>query len=676
MPTCRKSVANLIPIATLLLSGLSIGTPQQASAQAQACTVTSGSLSAAVQQFKTSCPGRTRVDCDPLGSGWQCSTETLPLQSQPRNTTAANPSSPSSGNEVLVIQAENASQTTGSGWSTESSLNGFSGPGYIVWRGSDDFRTSDSEPPAGVKAYDFKVKKAGTYQFTARVQARVGNGSAASDKDNDAWVKFTSGSTTSGVRGNAAKWTKFFVGGADESWKNYSSGEQYDPTFFTSIQRDLNVGTHRVLVGGRSARFAIDNVGLKLVRATGGTSNPTTPVQPSSPVVPAQPATPPTTGNCSAQGSSLADAISSYANDCSATARKDCDPIGNGRWLCSSDIIGSNSPTGVSGPVQPAPAPAPAPTQPQTPVSGSCTAQGTSLSQARANYANSCPTTPRKDCDPVSGGRWMCSSENIGNNAPSVAGSRDTGATPTPAAPTPTTARISENDLLALHYDNCPDRDDGHAIVAGKAVIDRVGISNTIVVNGSCGADIRNRYQPDSVNVLRAVWGDNWLDGFNQEASAVNTSADRWAATLSSGNEVWVAEGGPSDFTAKVLSRLGSAYPSLDRKRIRIIQHSSGTNFNEKFTSEPAITLVKQVADYRAIPNGNLANNGSADLNEKSEDFLNIARQSRYSSEWNAAFNYLNPSQKLDFSDTVEILYIINDTQTLTVNDFANRYLR
>ena len=132
------------------------------------------------------------------------------------------PSTPINSSSVLLIQAENASQTTGSGWSTERSLRGFSGTGYIVWRGSNDFRTSDSSPPTGQKAFDFDVKQAGTYQFTARVQARVGNGSAASDEDNDAWVKFTSGSATAGVRGNAAKWTKFFVSGEDEKWKNYS----------------------------------------------------------------------------------------------------------------------------------------------------------------------------------------------------------------------------------------------------------------------------------------------------------------------------------------------------------------------------------------------------------------------------------------------------------------------
>ena len=104
-----------------------------------------------------------------------------------------------------------------------------------MWRGSDDFRVTDAQPPVGIKAYDFQITQAGTYEFLARVQARVGNGSAANDKDNDAWIKFTSGSATEGVQGDASKWTKFFVSGSDESWKNYTRGEQFDPTFFTDI---------------------------------------------------------------------------------------------------------------------------------------------------------------------------------------------------------------------------------------------------------------------------------------------------------------------------------------------------------------------------------------------------------------------------------------------------------
>ena len=607
-------------------------------------------------------------------------------------------------NTVLTIQAENASQTTGSGWSTESQLGGFTGSGYIVWRGADDFRTSDAQPPAGIKAYDFQVTQAGTYEFVARVQARVGNGTAANDKDNDAWVKFTSGSATSGVEGDAAKWTKFFVSGSDESWKNYTRGEQYGPTFFTDIQRDLTVGTHRILIGGRSARFAIDSVSLELLSSSGAVGEPD-PV-----IVPVSTPTEPMANVCTATGATLSSAKSAYADSCPNIPRQDCDPIGGGGWMCSSGVIGASAPGVTATPSNPAtpsipvdipPSEAPSapetpsepetPEMPSTPVAGeSCTATGSSLTQAKQNYASSCAPIPRQDCDPVRGGGWMCSSGVIGASAPGVTATPSTPTT-TPSTPTTTPStpvetpsspeggtvgRIDARDLLSLHYDNCPDRDDGHALVAGKAVIDEVGLQNVLVVNGTCGANIRNRYQPESVAVLDAVWGNDWLDYFNQQTLSVNTAADRWAATLANGDDVWVAEGGPSDFTAGVLRRLDAIYPSVDRKRIHVVQHSAGSSFNEANTLSANISLVKQVADYIAIPDGNARNNGNADLNQKSSSFVSIALQSRYASEWEVAFDYLSPDTKLDFSDTVELLYIIDDTQTLTVDDFADRYLR
>jgi len=49
-----------------------------------------------------------------------------------------------------------------------------------------------------------------------------------------------------------------------------------------------------------------------------------------------------------------------------------------------------------------------------------CTADGRGLRAAKANYARQCDA-PRRDCDPVPYGRWLCSSAVIGANAPRVA---------------------------------------------------------------------------------------------------------------------------------------------------------------------------------------------------------------------------------------------------------------
>ena len=71
------------------------------------------------------------------------------------------------------------------------------------------------------------------------------------------------------------------------------------------------------------------------------------------------------------------------------------------------------------------------------------------------------------------------------------------------------------------------------------------------------------------------------------------------------------------------------------------------------------------------------SNNATADLNIKSDSFVNRARSSsRYGSAWNAAFAYLNPNTKLDFSDTVELLHILGvpKSRVANVNEFGNEY--
>lgn len=393
---------------------------------------------------------------------------------------------------------------------------------------------------------------------------------------------------------------------------------------------------------------------------------------------------------------SLSDAKALYARACPGVPRRDCDPLPGGAWICSSGVVGSGAPKTTAAVSTPAPSapPAPAPVvpAPSVPVAAPppssasvcSTAPAATLGAARSDYAASC-SLPRVDCDPLPDGRWVCSSARIENGAVVSVPPAPQPAPVAPASPPvggggSAIGRFGGNDLLALHYDNCPDRDDGHALVAGKAVVDKVGISDVVVVNGTCGDGIRNLYRASSEAVMRAAWGGDFLDAFRQGTAtgspATVAAADRWAATIAAGGTVWVAEGGPSDFTARVLRRIGSIYPSVDRKRVRVVQHSTGSRgFNEVRTADANLALVKSVATYVSVPNGNVGGNGSADLNERSSAFVAAARSSRYASAWNAAFAYLNPSERLDFSDTVELLYIIDDRSTRSVDDFARRYL-
>jgi len=64
---------------------------------------------------------------------------------------------------------------------------------------------------------------------------------------------------------------------------------------------------------------------------------------------------------CTATGNTLSAAVKAYGNSCSV-ARKDCDPV-DGGWMCSSQTIGSSSPSGAA----PPPSPNSNPPQPPAP---------------------------------------------------------------------------------------------------------------------------------------------------------------------------------------------------------------------------------------------------------------------------------------------------------------------
>ncbi len=402
-------------------------------------------------------------------------------------------------------------------------------------------------------------------------------------------------------------------------------------------------------------------------------------------------------------GVSLSEAKNQFAEQCPGDTRSDCDLIDEA-WTCSAGVLGAG-------------APAVARVGPLTATSeGLCySPTASSLKQARRLFEQHCGSYTRRDCDPVADG-WLCSSGVIGTSAPAVEISNSVtvsanaiefgsstiqtdGPTTTsePTAPNAHTAtneptdtsepdvnteaavgRLGRDDLLVLHYDNCPDPDDGQAMAAALSVVRTLDLAEPLVVNGTCGHDLLNRFQQESVGLAQTIFSDQVLDAYNNNASAVETSINRWAQTLANGGDVWVAEGGPSDFTTAVLRGLSSRFPGLNLKRVHVVQHSE--RFNEGQTEN--IAFVRDTTSYVNVPNGNIAN-GSADLRMQSSEFVSRARASRDQIAWNAAFAYLPPSCgvitetcKLDFSDTVELLYIVGDDSTESIIDFADRYFR
>ena len=235
----------------------------------------------------------------------------------------------------------------------------------------------------------------------------------------------------------------------------------------------------------------------------------------------------------------------------------------------------------------------------------------------------------------------------------------------------PAIGRIASGDLLVLHYDNAPDPDDGHALVAGRVIKDFYGFESVLAVNGTYGYQRRGNFNTNSESLFAAAWPSG-LNAFRDRDGSVATSAAMWSEAISQGNQVWVMEGGPSDFTADVLRSM----PESLHSSVNVVQHSHG--WNEDNTNPVNVAFVENRTNYIRIDNGNLSNNNTANLNQQSQNFVNIALASQWGDLWRAAFDYLSPNDKLDFSDTVELLWVLDIplSQIAGPDDFAEMFLR
>lgn len=228
-------------------------------------------------------------------------------------------------------------------------------------------------------------------------------------------------------------------------------------------------------------------------------------------------------------------------------------------------------------------------------------------------------------------------------------------------------------DLISLHFDHAPDRDDGHAAVAGLIVSRHHGFTPH-VVGGAYGVRNASQYDAGSERVMDAAWPGAWVNAHSNRAGAVQQTVNRWTGTLAAGGDIWVAEGGQSDMTADVVRQLQQAGYNT-ASRVHVVQHSG---WNEDHADGADLNYVRNNTNYIRIDDGNNPN-GTADLRfERGQDFVNVARSSAYASQWNVAFDYLNPNEKVDFSDTVELLHIlgIGRDQIADVDEFGRFYLQ
>lgn len=232
-----------------------------------------------------------------------------------------------------------------------------------------------------------------------------------------------------------------------------------------------------------------------------------------------------------------------------------------------------------------------------------------------------------------------------------------------------------ERDLISLHYDHAPDRDDGHSAAADRTVLETLyGIpwirAQILPVSGAYGLN-KSTFNPKSDVVMDVTWNPcgGWLAAHRDWKGVAETLFRRWRTTLQAGGDVWVKEGGQSDITAELVRALKKDVPAVDPKtRIHLVQHGK---WNEDQTTPEALAYVKAETDYIRIRDANRF------LNVRGGDpaFVQAATShSIFGPAWKAAFEYYPAEIRVDFSDTGELFHILGMEQ-MTVDDFRKRFL-
>lgn len=208
-------------------------------------------------------------------------------------------------------------------------------------------------------------------------------------------------------------------------------------------------------------------------------------------------------------------------------------------------------------------------------------------------------------------------------------------------------------DLLVVHLDFA-ERSDSYAAAATYEVVQWFDL-DPLVVAGT--QDPASGVPVDGyATAMDATFARNWLDAGTDRMSALDVSADRWLSTLDAQGQVWIAEGGASDFTADVVNEIAKRRPGLDTQtHIHVVQHRSG---HEQDAMVDALAIVREQTNYQRVDDGANANT-TADLSGESEGFEAAVTSGTNREQWQAAFDFASTSE-LDFSDVVALLEVLN----------------
>jgi len=244
-----------------------------------------------------------------------------------------------------------------------------------------------------------------------------------------------------------------------------------------------------------------------------------------------------------------------------------------------------------------------------------------------------------------------------------------------------------EKDLLLVHFDCKTDVDDLHSVAALVTLLADENLSkiNYHAVAGTYGIQEGLYVPPNSL--FQLAFGDNWTDAHEKLEAAVEKVSTIVKTTLANQGDIWIAEAGQSDFTAKLIKAIQSDLPddSISR-RIHVVQHS---DWNEEVTSSENLEFVKKNADYHKIPDGNVVGNGTPGFrsseyrklkskisNPKLSEIWQLAID--ISNEYNGKEGRYNNSAiaagGLDFSDLSEVCWILGLQDIKDTEHFFNLY--
>ena len=244
-------------------------------------------------------------------------------------------------------------------------------------------------------------------------------------------------------------------------------------------------------------------------------------------------------------------------------------------------------------------------------------------------------------------------------------------------------------DLLLMHFDCKTDVDD---LQAAAGLLTLMSHPNFMHVNyhavaGTYGIQ-EGLYVPPNA-LFQKAFGKNWTDAHNRMGAAVEEVAQKAMTTLEAQGDIWIAEAGQSDFSAKLVKALQSKLPDLETtKRIHIVQHS---DWNEEVTTPELLDFAKKNTDYHKIPDGNAVGNGTPGFRTpgykqwkeqisnpelKSVWELAVDLSNKYNGKEGRYLNEAVEQNGVDFSDLSEVCWMLRLEDIKDTEEFFERYAR